>query len=135
MPARSTAVMWTNTSGPPLVGWMKPKPLCELKNFTIPVAAMLGLLLSDAERRLPARATSREPHVRFRRCLGKRPSGRMTRQANLEPELHRPLGVLLQTAAGAFAAAAVLDRTPSGRSLCWCGTRETGWLSFAVDPC
>jgi hypothetical protein len=29
--------------GSALVGWMKPKPLCKLKNFTIPVAAMSGL--------------------------------------------------------------------------------------------
>jgi hypothetical protein len=36
MPARSTAEMWTNTSFPPSVGWMNPKPFCELKNFTTP---------------------------------------------------------------------------------------------------
>jgi hypothetical protein len=29
--------MWTNTSGWPLPSSMKPKPLAELKNFTVPV--------------------------------------------------------------------------------------------------
>src|SRR5579871_3503547 len=38
MPARSTAVMWTNTSAPPLVGWINPKPFCALNHLTLPVA-------------------------------------------------------------------------------------------------
>src|SRR5689334_17257283 len=37
-PARSTAEMWTNTSGPPPSGWMKPKPFCALNHFTVPMA-------------------------------------------------------------------------------------------------
>src|SRR5690349_18557192 len=38
MPARSTAEMCTNTSGPPASGWMKPKPFWPLNHFTVPVA-------------------------------------------------------------------------------------------------
>src|SRR5689334_6306443 len=37
MPARSSAVTWTNASFWPSSGWMKPKPLVELKNFTVPL--------------------------------------------------------------------------------------------------
>jgi len=36
MPARSTALMCTKTSLPPSSGWIKPKPLSSLKNFTVP---------------------------------------------------------------------------------------------------
>src|SRR6201989_3036538 len=42
MPARSTAEMWTNTSLPPSLGWMKPKPLVALNHFTVPVAISLA---------------------------------------------------------------------------------------------
>src|SRR5882762_2450377 len=37
IPAASTAVAWTNTSLAPPSGEMKPKPLAELKNFTVPM--------------------------------------------------------------------------------------------------
>src|SRR5690348_13453726 len=37
MPARSTALMWTNTSLLPSSGWMKPKPLMLLNHFTVPL--------------------------------------------------------------------------------------------------
>src|SRR6185312_13254932 len=40
IPARSTALMCTNTSREPSDGVMKPKPFCMLKNFTVPVAMM-----------------------------------------------------------------------------------------------
>jgi hypothetical protein len=40
MPARSTALMFTNTSLLPLLGAMNPKPFRVLKNFTVPVAIM-----------------------------------------------------------------------------------------------
>src|SRR5262245_13087593 len=43
MPARSTALMCTNTSLLPSLGWMNPKPFCVLKNFTVPVAIMASL--------------------------------------------------------------------------------------------
>src|SRR3954452_16450402 len=46
MPARSTALMCTNTSFDPSVGWMNPNPFCELKNLTVPVAIM-ALLAFD----------------------------------------------------------------------------------------
>src|SRR5208337_2868952 len=36
IPARSTALMWTNTSDPPLSGWMKPNPFWALNHFTVP---------------------------------------------------------------------------------------------------
>src|SRR6516225_12144307 len=29
--------MWTNTSFPPSLGWMKPKPFCPLNHLTVPV--------------------------------------------------------------------------------------------------
>src|SRR5439155_9429795 len=44
MPARSTALICTNTSREPSVGWMNPKPFCVLKNFTVPVAIVVSLL-------------------------------------------------------------------------------------------
>src|ERR1700741_1302221 len=40
MPARSTALMCTNTSREPSLGVMNPKPFCVLKNLTVPVAMM-----------------------------------------------------------------------------------------------
>src|SRR5215813_1215789 len=43
MPARSTALMCTNTSLLPSLGSMNPKPFCVLKNFTVPVAIMASL--------------------------------------------------------------------------------------------
>src|SRR5262249_38899720 len=36
IPARSTALMCTNTSLPPSSGWMKPKPFWILNHFTVP---------------------------------------------------------------------------------------------------
>src|SRR5215471_9870704 len=49
MPARSTALMCTNTSLLPSLGSMNPKPFWVLKNFTVPVAIMASLhcVLSD----------------------------------------------------------------------------------------
>src|SRR5215467_11794276 len=43
MPARSTALMCTNTSLLPSLGSMNPKPFWVLKNFTVPVAIMASL--------------------------------------------------------------------------------------------
>src|SRR4051812_47596575 len=43
MPAASTAETCTNTSLPPPSGEMKPKPLAELKNFTVPMVINLFL--------------------------------------------------------------------------------------------
>src|ERR1700688_35509 len=48
MPARSTALICTNTSVPPPSGAMKPKPLVALNHLTVPVAI---LLLQDAQMR------------------------------------------------------------------------------------
>src|SRR5262245_6344360 len=42
-PARSTALMCTNTSLPPSSGWMKPKPLVALNHFTVPM--LTGIVL------------------------------------------------------------------------------------------
>jgi len=36
IPARSTALMCTNTSLPPSSGWIKPKPFWPLNHFTVP---------------------------------------------------------------------------------------------------
>src|SRR6266581_6746920 len=58
-PARSTAVMCTNTSRPPSSGLMKPYPRSLLKNLTVPVVA-IGKLLSPMllPRRPPRRGGS-----------------------------------------------------------------------------
>src|SRR5690349_3432639 len=47
MPARSTALMCTNTSFEPSDGVMKPKPFCELKNLTVPVANVASFSCSS----------------------------------------------------------------------------------------
>src|SRR5579863_8691102 len=65
-PARSTALMCTNTSVPPSLGWMNPKPFWPLNHFTVPVV----ILFSKAHMRVFARL-SREP-IQLRRCLWKR---------------------------------------------------------------
>src|SRR6185312_9415872 len=48
MPAASTAETWTNTSLPPSSGAIKPKPLVELKNFTVPMVITNVLLSSGS---------------------------------------------------------------------------------------
>src|ERR1041384_7936751 len=53
MPARSTALMCTNTSLLPSVGWINPKPFWLLKNFTVPVGINCSLLDTPVH---PARA-------------------------------------------------------------------------------
>src|SRR5439155_4919673 len=55
MPARSTALICTNTSREPSVGWMNPKPFCVLKNFTVPVAIVVSLLAYLKQLRSPER--------------------------------------------------------------------------------
>src|SRR5262249_26270053 len=54
-PARSTAVMCTNTSRPPSSGLMKPYPRSLLKNLTVPVIAIGKLLSPTLLRRRPPR--------------------------------------------------------------------------------
>src|SRR3569833_2047803 len=49
-PARSTALMCTNTSVPPSCGWMKPKPFWPLNHLTVPC----GIYFSKANRRVTA---------------------------------------------------------------------------------
>ena len=44
-PARYTALMWTNTSLPPSLGWMNPKPFWVLNHLTVPVAILASLIL------------------------------------------------------------------------------------------
>src|ERR1700723_459305 len=48
MPARSTALMCTNTSLPPLSGWMKPKPFVALNHLTVPVVIVLSPRCANA---------------------------------------------------------------------------------------
>jgi len=43
MPDASRAEAWTKTSLPPPSGEMKPKPLEELKNFTVPMVIVFPL--------------------------------------------------------------------------------------------
>src|SRR5262249_56015110 len=59
MPARSTAEICTNTSGPPPSCTMNPKPFWALKNFTVPVAIWPPCKRTKAS--LPAR-TIRADH-------------------------------------------------------------------------
>src|SRR5512139_3150992 len=40
--------MWTNTSLPPLSGWMKPNPFVALNHLTVPVA-IIFILVSQRE--------------------------------------------------------------------------------------
>src|SRR5882757_273695 len=47
IPAASTAVAWTNTSLAPPSGEMKPKPLDELKNFTVPIVILQSFTYFD----------------------------------------------------------------------------------------
>src|ERR1041385_6754850 len=80
MPARSTALMCTNTSFDPSLGWMNPKPFCELKNFTVPVAIM-ALLAFDTpvnpkrDHRAPGKASE------FWEMTWERPKSSVSRQA------------------------------------------------------
>src|SRR6266566_4114716 len=60
-PARSTAVTCTNTSLDLSSGWMNPKPLAELKNFTVPVG-----MESLHRWRRPARECARHQIIRGR---------------------------------------------------------------------
>src|SRR5882757_7240895 len=83
MPARSTAEMWTNTSFPPSAGWMKPKPFCELKNLTVPVAMTASIENADWR---PRAARHSQPYVRIRRCLGKSPGRATTRTGKISNE-------------------------------------------------
>src|ERR1700694_3209383 len=57
MPARSTALMCTNTSLPPSSGAMKPKPFVALNHLTVPVVI---LLLQDCANALTPARPSRE---------------------------------------------------------------------------
>src|SRR5262249_34856014 len=77
---RSTALMCTNTSFDPSVGWMNPNPFCELKNFTVPVAIM-ALLAFDTpvnpmrDHRAPDKASE------FWEVTWERPKSSVSRQA------------------------------------------------------
>src|SRR5581483_12058133 len=74
MPARFTAEMCTNTSGPPSAGRIKPKPFWLLKNLTVPSA------IDSSFATLVGGATAAPPSVRIQRCLGN-PERQATRQA------------------------------------------------------
>src|SRR5688572_868495 len=68
-PAASTAEMCTNTSFWPFSGWMNPKPLDGLKNFTVP---MVDIVSSQCWRgRAQPRAASKERVGEDRRTAGK----------------------------------------------------------------
>ena len=65
-PARSTALMWTNTSLPPSSGCMKPKPFVALNRLTVPVVILTSPRCANARCRHDLRASL----IRFQRCLG-----------------------------------------------------------------
>src|SRR5262249_3257003 len=79
-PARSTAVMCTNTSRPPSSGLMKPYPRSLLKNLTVPVIAIGKLLSPMLLRRRPPRRGGSAGHSQ--RGERHRPQG--------PPSLRRP---------------------------------------------
>src|SRR5665213_420930 len=60
IPAASTAVAWTNTSFAPPSGAMKPKPLEELKNFTVPMVMIVPLRMIVPTEVRKAKTSSRE---------------------------------------------------------------------------
>src|SRR5689334_17092981 len=64
--------MWTNASLPPVVGWMKPKPLVVLKNFTVP-----SVILSSFKGEFRGRHARRRRSVLLRRSRTGEP-GRLT---------------------------------------------------------
>jgi hypothetical protein len=82
MPARSTALICTNTSAPPASGWINPKPFVALNHFTVPVAMMrssgIGRDRSRTLIRCKARARAIGPHGRdrFEEFRSRRRSGR-----------------------------------------------------------
>ena len=65
-PARSTALMWANTSLPPSSGCMKPKPFVALNRLTVPVVILTSPRCTNARCPHDPRASS----IRFHRCLG-----------------------------------------------------------------
>src|SRR5437868_1614666 len=97
MPACSTAEMWTNASWPPSSGWMKPKPLVSLKNFTVPVGILVFLQLWRTDSRSP-RARSRREGKRSRKAPVDRQFAtssrsacrRFRRKSNPRPAAPRP---------------------------------------------
>src|SRR5438034_1223982 len=60
IPAASSAVAWTNTSLAPPSGEMKPKPLEELKNLTVPMVMMSPLRMIARTDVRTAKTSSRE---------------------------------------------------------------------------
>src|SRR5471030_2827780 len=60
IPAASSAVAWTNTSLAPPSGAIKPKPLAELKNFTVPMVMMVPLRMIVPTDAGKAKTSSRE---------------------------------------------------------------------------
>src|ERR1700722_15053839 len=60
IPAASRAVAWTNTSLAPPSGEMKPKPLEELKNFTVPMVIVIPLRMIVRTDARKAKTSSRE---------------------------------------------------------------------------
>jgi hypothetical protein len=82
--ARSTALIWTNTSLPPPSGWMKPKPLVALNHLTVPAAIVC--ILFSAVGAAPRRECARD--LTGTRC---RPAGPFlwcneTRHVTLTPK-------------------------------------------------
>src|SRR6266576_3540140 len=65
-PARSTALMWANTSLPPSSGCMKPKPFVALNRLTVPVVILTSPRCANARWLHDPRASL----IRFQRCLG-----------------------------------------------------------------
>src|SRR5689334_5484127 len=85
MPARSTAEMCTNTSLPPSLGWMKPKPFWPLNHLTVPVDIFC-----------PSEDISRVTTTRFQfnlsMSLGRDPRAHSERHGSLSNEHNLSVG-------------------------------------------
>src|SRR6187549_3670546 len=77
---------------------MKPKPFCELKNLTVPVAILAS---SKTHKCVWIAQPFARPHIRIWRVLGKGPSrGQMQGRQNLERGTYRAGTLDLQRRSG-----------------------------------
>src|SRR6201994_4260300 len=80
-PARSTALMCTNTSLPTSFGWIKPKPFWPLNHFTVPV----GIFFSKEQ----SRVTITRFQIQLVDVFGKQPAGAFKKAQRLIEQTRR----------------------------------------------
>src|SRR6266542_949155 len=94
---------------------MKPKPFCELKNFTVPVAISISLINAPMRPR-PAQPFA-QVAIRIWRVLeGPKRAGRPGRQ-NRERPLDRQFSFVLQSLVGRFGQRSIARRLAEGNRL------------------